>query len=134
MRAIHEVEINNLIAKAKDAVERAYAPYSGYGVGVCLKGASGAYYLGANIENISYSAVICAERVALSRAVYEGEREFDAMALMGNGEELCVPCGVCLQALSEFCDADMPVICANAAGKYDIKAFAELLPHPFRRM
>ncbi len=132
MRNIHEIEIENLIEKAKAASDRAYAPYSGFSVGACLKGESGAYYMGSNIENASFAAGICAERVSLTRAVYEGERSFDAIAVVSNTNPPAIPCGMCLQALSEFCDGDMPVICANREGEYKVYAFSELLPYPFK--
>lgn len=83
MRNIHEFEVKNLLRMANDAKERAYVPYSGFRVGACLKGASGAYYFGCNIENAAYSPTVCAERVAMLRAIYEGEREFDALAIVG---------------------------------------------------
>lgn len=132
MKQIHDIEILNLIDKAKIAMERAYSPYSHFTVGVCLKGATGAYYPGANIENASYSATLCAERVALSRAVYEGERDFDAVAIVTDSEDIATPCGICCQVLSEFCDLQMPVICANTQGKYKVFAFEELFPMPFK--
>ena len=102
MRNIHEFEVKNLLRMANDAKERAYVPYSGFRVGACLKGASGAYYFGCNIENAAYSPTVCAERVAMLRAIYEGEREFDALAIVWDGDAPAVPCGVCRQVLSEF--------------------------------
>ena len=90
MRNIHEFEVKNLLRMANDAKERAYVPYSGFRVGACLKGASGAYYFGCNIENAAYSPTVCAERVAMLRAIYEGEREFDALAIVWDGDS-CGP-------------------------------------------
>ncbi|MEL7602053.1 MAG: cytidine deaminase [Bacillota bacterium] len=130
-RTIHDLEIKNLLRMANEAMDRAYAPYSGYRVGACLKGASGAYYLGCNVENASYSATNCAERTALYKAVSEAERSFDALAVVSTGDQTTVPCGVCLQVLSEFCEGDMPVICANRSGRYQVYALEELLPRPF---
>ena len=95
MRSIHEFEVKNLLRMANDARERAYVPYSGFRVGACLKGASGAYYYGCNIENAAYSPTVCAERVAMFRAIYEGERTFDALAIVWDGDTPAVPCGVC---------------------------------------
>ena len=77
MRNIHEFEVKNLLRMANDAKERAYVPYSGFRVGACLKGASGAYYFGCNIENASYGLTICAERVAMFKALSDGYRDFD---------------------------------------------------------
>ena len=133
MKSVHETEIFNLIEKAKLAQERAYAPYSKYPVGVCLKGKTGAYYNGANVENSSYGATLCAERVALARAIYEGEREFDAIAVVASSDDICVPCGICLQVLCEFSDGELPIICANTSGKYELYSLSELMPKPFRR-
>lgn len=130
-RIIHDLEIKNLLRMANDAMDRSYAPYSGYNVGACLKGVSGAYYLGCNIENAGFSPTNCAERTALFKAVSEGERQFEALAVISNGEQTTLPCGVCRQVLVEFCDADMPIICANRAGKYQIYSLGELLPHAF---
>lgn len=130
-RVIHDLEIKNLLRMANDAMDRSYAPYSGYHVGACLKGVSGAYYLGCNIENAGFSPTNCAERTALFKAVSEGERQFEALAVISNGEQTTLPCGVCRQVLVEFCDADMPIICANRAGKYQIYSLGELLPHAF---
>lgn len=131
MRMIHDVEIKKLIRLAQEAKGRAYCPYSTYAVGACLKAGSGAYYEGCNIENAAFSPSICAERVALFRAVYQGERKFDALAVVVNTDEFATPCGVCRQTLAEFCDADMPVICANKSGKYRVISLGELLPYAF---
>ncbi|MDO4567612.1 MAG: cytidine deaminase [Clostridia bacterium] len=128
---LHDIEIKNLIRQADEAKYRAYVPYSHFRVGACLKSASGAYYLGANIENMSYGVTNCAERTALFRAVFEGERRFEALAVISDSPNYTLPCGACRQALSEFCDADMPVICANRSGGYEVFAFSELLPHAF---
>ncbi len=130
-RTIHDLEIKNLLRMANEAMDRSYAPYSGYRVGACLKGVSGAYYLGCNIENASFSPTNCAERTALYKAVSEGERKFEALAVISSGEQTTLPCGVCRQVLVEFCEPDMPVICANRSGKFQIYELGELLPHAF---
>ena len=83
-------------------MERAYAPYSGFRVGAALLGRSGVVYTGCNIENASYSVTNCAERTALFKAVSEGEREFDAIAIVSCSGKPTPPCGVCRQALAEF--------------------------------
>lgn len=128
---IHDYEIRNMIRMAQDAMQRAYVPYSKFHVGACLKAASGAYYLGCNIENAAYGPTNCAERTAMFKAVYEGERAFDAIAIIWDGENYAVPCGVCRQVLAEFCKADMPVICANKDGDYRVHTLGELLPEAF---
>ena len=120
-----------MLRMANEARDRAYAPYSNFRVGACLKGATGAYYLGCNIENAAYSPSNCAERTAMFKAVYEGERQFDALAIVWDGENPAVPCGVCRQVLAEFCDPEMPVICANRKGEYKLVAMGDLLPDAF---
>lgn len=131
MRSIHDFEVKNMLRMANEARDRAYAPYSNFRVGACLKGATGAYYLGCNIENAAYSPSNCAERSAMFKAVYEGERQFDAIAIVWDGENPAVPCGVCRQVLAEFCDPEMPVICANRKGEYKLVALGDLLPDAF---
>ncbi len=131
MRSIHDFEVKNMLRMANEARDRAYAPYSNFRVGACLKGATGAYYLGCNIENAAYSPSNCAERTAMFKAVYEGERQFDAIAIVWDGENPAVPCGVCRQVLAEFCDPEMPVICANRKGEYKLVALGDLLPDAF---
>lgn len=131
MRSIHDLEIKNMLRMAADAMDRAYAPYSNFRVGACLKSESGAYYLGSNIENASYSLTNCAERTALYKAVYEGERAFDALAIISDSDAPTVPCGVCLQGLAEFCAEDIPVICASKSGEVAVYELRELIPHPF---
>ena len=123
-----------LIDCAKIAMEKAYAPYSGYLVGAALLTESGKVYTGCNVENASFSATNCAERTAVFKAVSEGERKFSAIAVVGgkNGKITCFfpPCGVCRQVLTEFCSADMPVYLTDGA---DVKTVTvgELLPHGF---
>ena len=131
MRSIHDFEVKNMLRMANEARDRAYAPYSNFRVGACLKGATGAYYLGCNIENAAYSPSNCADRTAMFKAVYEGERQFDAIAIVWDGENPAVPCGVCRQVLAEFCDPEMPVICANRKGEYKLVALGDLLPDAF---
>lgn len=131
MKSIHEFEIKNMLRMANEARDRAYAPYSKFKVGACLKGASGAYFMGCNIENAAFTPTVCAERVAMFKAVYEGEREFDAIAIMSDSDHFALPCGVCRQVLAEFCDQDMPIICAKRSGEYKVLPMEALLPEPF---
>ncbi len=98
-----------LIAKAIKAREESYSPYSGFAVGAALLTRSGRVYTGCNVENASYSATLCAERVALSKAVSAGEREFEAIAIVGCKHQeaeyqFCPPCGMCRQVMYEFCN------------------------------
>lgn len=122
-----------MLDMAYEAMAHAYTPYSGFQVGACLKAASGRYYLGCNIENAAYSPTNCAERTAVFKAVYEGERSFDAIAIVCSGNSPAFPCGVCRQVLSEFCGPEMPVLCANAHRESVLRTLGELLPHSFGR-
>lgn len=119
-----------LIELAKGARERAYAPYSHFPVGAALLGRSGRVYTGCNVENASYPAGICAERCAVAKAVSEGEREFSAIAVVGDTEGPCAPCGICRQVLAEF-GPDIQVIMANLKGNVKVVAAADLLPGAF---
>lgn len=124
-----------LIEKAKQAMENAYCPYSGYKVGAALLCADGTVYTGCNIENAAYSPTVCAERTAIFKAVSEGKREFTAIAVCGgkNGEitDYFPPCGVCRQVMGEFCGEDFPVFLIGPEGKYREKTLAQLLPESF---
>mgnify|MGYP001289240827 CR=1 FL=1 len=121
---------NELLERAKNAKMDAYAPYSHFRVGAALLGSSGRVYTGANVENASYSVTCCAERVALFKAVTEGEREFDAIAITSDSEDLTWPCGVCRQALAEF-GLRMDVIGSNKALDHKTIKLEALLPHAF---
>ena len=117
-----------LIARAILAQEFAYAPYSNYRVGAALLARSGRVYLGANVENAVYSLTMCAERVAVLKAISEGEQEFVALAVVtSNGGS---PCGACRQVLREFA-ADLPVYIADSSGIYREASVADLLPDSF---
>ncbi len=119
-----------LVQAALSARDKAYAPYSGFRVGAALLTAGGKVYTGCNIENSSYGLTCCAERVALFKAVSEGERDFRAVAVASDGGDYCVPCGACLQVLAEFGDGILVYMCSNA-GKYRVRAVADLLPDRF---
>lgn len=123
-----------LIDLAKEAMNHAYAPYSGYKVGAALLCADGAVYQGCNMENAAFSPTVCAERAAFFKAVYDGRREFVAMAVCGgkNGEITgqFPPCGVCRQVMREFCKDDFTVYMADKDG-YETVTLAQLLPHSF---
>ncbi len=118
-----------LIGCAAKAKRGAYAPYSHFKVGAALLTRSGKVYLGCNVENAAYGECMCAERVALFKAISEGERDFAAIAIVGDNG-LCPPCGSCRQVLSEFCKGDMPVILLGE--KLERHALSELLPLSFR--
>ena len=125
-----------LVDLAKEAMTRAYAPYSGFKVGAALLCNDGDVYQGCNIENASYTPTNCAERTAIFKAVSEGEREFTAIAVVGGmGDSIdpaCTPCGVCRQVLAEFCAADMPVILGTPE-EMRVLTLGELLPFAFTK-
>ncbi len=127
--------MKELVMQAEQAMELAYAPYSGFKVGAALLTKNGKVFTGCNIENASFSPTICAERTAVAKAVSEGEREFAAIAVVGgkDGEitGICPPCGVCRQVLSEFCAGDMPVYLGKGKGEFETVALKDLLPLGF---
>lgn len=123
-----------LCAAALEARKNAYVPYSGYSVGAALETKSGKVYVGCNIENAAYGPTVCAERVAVFKAVSEGEREFRAIAVCGGKEEVrgaFPPCGVCRQVLAEFCSPDFPILLITGSDSYEKKTLSELLPNAF---
>ena len=129
------MKVDELVKIAVKAMTRAYAPYSGFKVGAALMTKDGEIYQGCNIENGAYSPSNCAERTAFFTAVCEGEREFEAIAIVGGKNAVitanCPPCGVCRQVLREFCDDDFKIYL------YDGKAVTEftlgqLLPESFK--
>jgi len=122
------VDYEALIAKAMEARKKAYAPYSNFAVGAALLAKSGRIYTGCNVENASYGLSICAERTAVFKAVSEGEREFEALAVVT--DKGVTPCGACRQVLMEFGD-DIQVIVADVTGRYRVFGLQELLPEAF---
>ena len=116
---------------AYEAMEKAYTPYSHFQVGACLKGESGKYYLGCNIESASYTPTNCAERTAVFKAVSEGERNFAGIVIVCSGKNPAAPCGVCRQVVREFCKDDMPVVFADNKRNYVESTLGALLPHSF---
>ena len=127
--------MQELIRQAMEARKMAYAPYSGFFVGAALECKDGTVYTGCNIENASFSPTNCAERTAFFKAVSEGERDFQAIAIVGGKEGEMVapsPCGVCLQVMAEFCEAaQFEIIMARSEDDYTVRKLAELLPNSF---
>jgi len=122
----------DLVEKARAARLNAHAPYSGFRVGAALLAQDGTVVTGANVENASYGATVCAERVALFAAVAAGHRSFAAMAVVTQGQRPSPPCGICLQALGEFCD-DLPIHLALPEGDVIVDtSLRALLPAKFR--
>ena len=124
-----------LVELAKEAMSRAYAPYSGFYVGAALLCADGTVYQGCNIENAAYGPTNCAERTAFFKAVYDGHRQFQAIAICGgkggNITGAFPPCGVCRQVMREFCGDDFLVYLVTDTG-YETRTLSQLLPDSFR--
>ncbi len=125
-----EISTQKLIESAIEAYQRAYAPFSNFKVGAALETEDGEIFLGCNIESASYGLTVCAERVAIWKAVSEGKTRFKRIAVVANTDELTPPCGACRQVIWEFCQ-DIPVIFANLNGKSEILQMKNLLPHAF---
>ena len=124
-----------LIRAALAARGFAYAPYSGFRVGAALLTKEGRIFTGCNVENASYGAANCAERTAFFKAVSEGERRFDAIAIAGGKgempEDYAYPCGICRQVMQEFCEADFIILTVKNEQDYKEYSLKELLPHGF---
>jgi cytidine deaminase len=121
-----------LIEAASAVRENSYAPYSKFRVGAAVETKAGKIYSGCNIESASYGLTVCGERVAIWKAVSEGEHEFRQIAVVVDTEELTPPCGVCRQILWEFC-GNVPVTLANLSGKSETVMMEDLLPRAFGR-
>jgi len=128
--ARQEAPYSALIAAARTAREHAHAPYSNFRVGAAVRAKSGRVFTGCNVENATYGLTLCAERVAIFKAISEGERGFDAVAVVADTDSLTPPCGSCRQILWEFC-GDAEVILANLSGKVERYRMSALLPKPF---
>lgn len=131
--AVTKAKLLAMIAAARDARERAYAPYSGFRVGAAVAGESGKAYTGCNVENASFGLSICAERVAIHRAVAEGESHIQAVVVVGGDARPARPCGACLQTMQEFSRPESPVVIVAATpdGSYDVFSLSGYLPKPF---
>ena len=127
---IQDSKINELIAAARTVREHAHADYSGFKVGAALETADGTIVTGCNIENATYGLTVCAERVAMFKALSEGHREFRRMVVVAPPEAPTPPCGACRQVLWEFA-GDLEVILANLTGQTGRHRIGELLPQPF---
>ena len=124
-----------LMQRARDAMAHSYSPYSGFTVGAALLCRDGSVYEGCNIENAAYSPSVCAERTALFKAVYDGHRDFEAIAVCGGKQGKITgyfpPCGVCRQVLGEFCDPDFKIYMIGAENSWREVSLRELLPFGF---
>ena len=119
-----------LVESAREVRERAFAPYSNFKVGSAVVSRSGKIFTGCNVESASYGLTVCAERVAIWKAVSEGETELDAIAVVADTKKLTPPCGVCRQIIWEFC-GDVPVTLANLHGEFETVQMKDLLPRAF---
>ena len=120
----------DLVELAIKAKENAYVPYSNFRVGAALLTKNGKVYTGCNIENASYGATNCAERTAIFKAVSEGEREFEAIAINADTDDMTFPCGICRQVIIEF-SRDIKLYISNKSGEYKEYSIGELLPGAF---
>ncbi|CAH2715436.1 Cytidine deaminase [Neobacillus rhizosphaerae] len=125
------MHIEQLIEEAKKAREKAYVPYSKFGVGAALLTTDGKVYHGCNIENAAYSMCNCAERTALFKAYSEGDRDFALLAVVADTDRPCSPCGACRQVISELCSKDMKVVLTNLKGDILETTVENLLPGAF---
>jgi len=123
------VDIDNLVSHAKLARKNAYAPYSNFSVGAAVLACNKIYH-GCNVENASYGLTMCAERVAIFKAVSDGCRSVDAVTIYA--EPKAYPCGACLQVMAEFCSKDCKIIVAGK-NAVEVYALSELLPHAFSK-
>jgi cytidine deaminase len=123
-------DFDRLVAAARSARLHAVAPYSGFAVGAAILTRTGTVVTGVNIENASYGLTMCAERVAVFKAVSEGFREFDAVAVCADSPHLTPPCGPCRQILWEFC-GDIAVRMVDLKGRARTTSLSKLLPFPF---
>lgn len=125
-------ELKELIQKAQEAKVLARAPYSGFRVGAALLGKSGRIYTGCNLENLSLSLSLCAERIALIKALSEGEKEFEVLALTSDAFEPVTPCGACRQMLIEYAPSVRIISLNRSQDNVMLTSIQELLPHPFK--
>jgi cytidine deaminase len=123
-------DLEKLIESATNSWGKAYAPYSEFKVGAAVLTKGGKVFTGCNIESASYGLTVCAERVAIWKAVSEGEKEFTNIAVVADTQELTPPCGTCRQIIWEFC-GDVPVTFANLKGDVETVQMKELLPRAF---
>jgi cytidine deaminase len=122
--------VDALIEAAVEARQKAHAPFSGFQVGAALEDAAGRIHTGCNVENATYGLTVCAERVAVFKAISEGAREFRCIVVAADTEILTPPCGACRQILWEFC-GDVEVVLTNLHGKTETMRLSDLFPRPF---
>lgn len=131
-RKIRNVQHKDLIERAHSARKLAYAPFSKFKVGAALLASNGRIYTGCNIENSSYGLTICAERTAIFKALSEGDRNFDAIAIISDLNDFTSPCGACRQVLSDLA-GNIDIIMINSSKKIKVVKLKELLPMAFSK-
>jgi cytidine deaminase len=125
------IPLNELIELARQAREYARAPYSNFKVGAVVECADGRTFTGCNVENSNYGSTLCAEQVALAKAVSEGARDFIRIAVIADSSAPVPPCGACRQVINELCGGEAEVVMANLGGQFEIRKASDLLPAPF---
>ncbi len=128
---LQAIPLNELIEKARQAREYARAPYSGFNVGAVVECADGRTFSGCNIEISSYGSTLCAEQVALAKAVSEGARDCVRIVVIADTSDPIPPCGTCRQVIFELCGGEAEVVMANLRGQIEIRKAGDLLPAPF---
>lgn len=123
--------VDQMWKEAQKASQRAYSPYSKFKVGSSLLANNGKIFAGCNVENASYGGTVCAERVAIFKALSEGFQRFESILIYTDQEEPWPPCGICRQVMSEFCLPETPVLLANSKGVKKTLTLGELLPYSF---
>lgn len=127
---------SKLLELAKQAMNNSYAPYSRFNVGAALLCENGEVFVGCNIENLSFSMCICAERTAFFKAISEGYNKFTKIAVVGGKNNMitdfCYPCGACRQVMNEFCEDDFLLVFQNSKGEIETISLAEMLPQKFK--
>lgn len=130
--ALKKAQLEELIALAREAMDSAYAPYSGYRVGAVAFTEAGDAYTGCNVENASYGLTVCAERVAIWKAVSEGGDAIVAVVIAVDDDEMPRPCGACLQVMAEFAPQILQIVTVRGDGSYESLSLEDYLPMPFR--
>lgn len=128
-----EFTISTLIQQAMEAQKNGYHPYSNFGVGAIAIASSGKSYSGCNIESVSHTPTICAERVAIFKAISEGEKSIEVVVIVSDLDDFIYPCGVCRQVMVEFMPSDGLIIATKPNGEYRIHTLEEVSPFGFKK-
>lgn len=126
------MDAEELIAIAQTALQQSYSPYSKFKVGSAVLTKQGKAITGCNIENVAFSPTMCAERLAIFKAISEGYKDFEMIVVATEANKLTPPCGTCRQVMTEFCDEDFKIILANTKSKRKEYYLKDLIPLPFK--